>query len=543
MDKAISLKSPPFSNGSSAVNGRPTVSIIVVTLNTPPLTQDCLQSVTKNTAVSYELIVVNNSRARAISDCLKGFGSKIKIIQNPKNLGYTKAANQGALISQGEFLCFLNTDTLVPPRWMERLLDFARKPWVGAVGPPPGHAYRWLTQRPDRKEVMTHLTDQWMQHARINPTKSVSKLCGFCWVIPRVVMSRLGFFDENFFFGEEDIDYSYRLRFEGLQLLQVNSIFVYHQRSGSIKSKAVTPKLYKRLTDNARRYLLVKWHRFLDHKSENLMAASQSISKKIGRKFLAKRRLYLKTFKTSFARNGFLKEATVSVMMPVYNAEQWIGEAIHSVLGQTFRNFELIIIDDCSTDKSVKLIQNYLLHPRIRFFQNPRPLGIATTRNRILSLSRGKYIAVCDADDAMLPTLLERFVGFLDSHSEVGWTYADRLKINPEGCPIGIDPAVLPDGKREFERNVVAHPGSLIRKKLILEVGGYDETLLSTEDYDLALKILERADIRALSGEIHYLLRRHKNSASTVNPWAKQETESLLERAGQRLQKLTEGNG
>ena len=101
---------------------RPLVSIIVATINTPRLTRACLRSVIKNTSIPYELIAVNNSRASAIRQCLQEFkGKSLRVIQNPRNLGYTKAANQGALVSRGEYLCFLNSDTLVPPRWLERL--------------------------------------------------------------------------------------------------------------------------------------------------------------------------------------------------------------------------------------------------------------------------------------------------------------------------------------------------------------------------------------------------------------------------------------
>src|SRR3989338_3199761 len=187
-----SCKSPRFSASSSVIK-RPTVSIIVVTMNTPKMTRACLESVILHTTVPYQLIVVNNSHAGAIQKCLKTFHN-IEIIQNPKNVGYTKAANQGALHSSGEFLCFLNTDTLVPPRWVERLLEAARLPRVGAVTP----LVDWKqsgskgpfkeTKDPEAIEASTLLIDQAFQKWYRSDVKSARWLCCFCLMIPRVVM-------------------------------------------------------------------------------------------------------------------------------------------------------------------------------------------------------------------------------------------------------------------------------------------------------------------------------------------------------------------
>ncbi len=110
-------------------------------------------------------------------------------------------------------------------------------------------------------------------------------------------------------------------------------------------------------------------------------------------------------------------EALVTVFVPVYNAEKYIESCMDSVLAQTYKNWELLLIDDGSTDGSAEKIRAYS-DRRIRFYQNDGNRGIPYTRNRGLELARGKYIAFLDADDVSHPRRLERSVRFLQRHLE-----------------------------------------------------------------------------------------------------------------------------
>jgi len=238
----------------------PLVSIIVVTMNTPRLTGPCLQSVIQNTSVPYELIVVSNSPAKAIQNCLADH-PKLRIIQNAKNLGYTKAANQGIKEAKGKFLCFLNSDTLVPPKWMERLLKAVQKPNVGAVGPVSNTISwtdRWLNGL-SVNETATSLIDEAFQRWYPNKVEKISWLNGFCLMIPKPVIERVGLFDERFFFGWEDLDYSFRLRLQGYRLIRLKNLFLYHQTEGSSPD---TEKM-TRLNQEARCEFFLKWRPFL----------------------------------------------------------------------------------------------------------------------------------------------------------------------------------------------------------------------------------------------------------------------------------------
>lgn len=114
-------------------------------------------------------------------------------------------------------------------------------------------------------------------------------------------------------------------------------------------------------------------------------------------------------------------ERAVSVLMPVYNRESQVGDAIRSIQNQTFRDWELIILDDGSTDRTLQVCRSYEAEDsRIRVFANETNLGVGISRNRLLGYASGKYIAIQDSDDISLPERLEREVQWLDSNPEVG---------------------------------------------------------------------------------------------------------------------------
>ena len=119
----------------------------------------------------------------------------------------------------------------------------------------------------------------------------------------------------------------------------------------------------------------------------------------------------------------------VSVIIPNYNAEQFIGETLESVLAQTYADLELLVIDDCSTDNSVSVIRSYMQKDsRIRLFQNEENRGAAYTRNVGLFEAKGKWVAFLDSDDLWLPTKLETQIAFMESnHYAFSYTKYGRI--------------------------------------------------------------------------------------------------------------------
>lgn len=134
----------------------------------------------------------------------------------------------------------------------------------------------------------------------------------------------------------------------------------------------------------------------------------------------------------------------VSVIMPAYNVGAYIEESIKSVQAQTYTNWELIIVDDCSTDNTVEEINNFLEDKRIRFLRNERNSGAAVSRNYALREATGKWIAFLDADDVWLPEKLEKQLDFMIQNN-YRFTYTDyRIRLNGEWKPyINTGPNVV----------------------------------------------------------------------------------------------------
>lgn len=121
----------------------------------------------------------------------------------------------------------------------------------------------------------------------------------------------------------------------------------------------------------------------------------------------------------------------VSVIMPCYNCESYIRETIDSVLAQTYTNWELIIVDDCSTDNTAKIIASYQ-DERIHYKRNTQNLRAALTRNEALKVAKGKYIAFLDSDDLWLPEKLEKQIAFMQKHN-YAMTYSPYYVISSDG--------------------------------------------------------------------------------------------------------------
>lgn len=127
----------------------------------------------------------------------------------------------------------------------------------------------------------------------------------------------------------------------------------------------------------------------------------------------------------------------VSIIMPVFNGEKYLREAIESVLRQTYRNFEFIIINDCSTDRTEEIILSYS-DPRIRYYKNEKNLHVAETLNRCISLAKGDFIARMDADDICMPKRIECQVRYLQKHSDLDGCGTWAIKIDSGGRKTGF---------------------------------------------------------------------------------------------------------
>lgn len=129
-------------------------------------------------------------------------------------------------------------------------------------------------------------------------------------------------------------------------------------------------------------------------------------------------------------------EDLVSIIMPSYNTAKFISETIESVLAQTYTNWELIIVDDCSTDDTDAVIRPYLADDRIRYIKNEKNSGAAVSRNRALREAKGKWIAFLDSDDLWLPEKLEKQIAFMEQNN-CRFSYTNYIEIDENSVPNG----------------------------------------------------------------------------------------------------------
>ena len=180
----------------------------------------------------------------------------------------------------------------------------------------------------------------------------------------------------------------------------------------------------------------------------------------------------------------------VTVLMPVYNGEKYMREAIDSILGQTYHDYEFVIINDGSTDGSVKIIQSYR-DKRIRFIDNEKNIGISSTLNKGIELATGEYIVRMDSDDISLPTRIEKQVKFMDNYPEVGvcgtWIKYIGVPWRPWRSAIYKYTAKPRDIKaRSLFNSGFAHPSVIMRRSLLEKFQlKYDPQHLDAEDYGL----------------------------------------------------------
>ena len=208
----------------------------------------------------------------------------------------------------------------------------------------------------------------------------------------------------------------------------------------------------------------------------------------------------------------------VSVIMPVYNGERYLADAIDSILAQTFTDFELLIVDDGSTDSSAKIIRAYKVQDsRIRSFQLTENSGAGAARNHAINAAEGEYVTPMDCDDISVETRLQQQVDFLDSRPEIG-------AVGGCGRAVSGDLATLffrqesPPTHALSVMNIFCGDGFvqasvMYRRKFVTAVGGYDPGLRFSEDLGLVLRLLFETRIKFANLQEDLLIfRRHAGS-------------------------------
>ena len=215
----------------------------------------------------------------------------------------------------------------------------------------------------------------------------------------------------------------------------------------------------------------------------------------------------------------------ITVLIPTYNCEQYIQEAVQSILDQTYTNFECIIIDDCSTDGTVDIIKTFN-DPRINLIIKPKNSGYTNSLNYGLTIAKGKYIARMDGDDISLPNRFEKQIEVLEQDKDIivcGSIFriidSETIITAPEKHE-DIKLALLKD-------SCIGHPTAMIRKSVLDKHQiFYDTNFEPAEDYDLWVKLSKLGKLHNLQ-EVLFLYRVHDNQVSITKKEIQRKSASL----------------
>ncbi len=194
--------------------------------------------------------------------------------------------------------------------------------------------------------------------------------------------------------------------------------------------------------------------------------------------------------------------------MSVWNSENFVQQSIESILSQTFKDFEFIIIDDCSTDNTLSAIRAFAKKDkRIKLIRNTKNIGLTKSLNKALALSKGEYIARQDADDYSHPQRLSIQNDFLDTHKNISLVGTSATIIDDKGLSLCTRQVITGSNniKQVLQKeNCLFHGSILFRKSDVQEIGNYREFLTYGQDYDLYLRLCEKKNIDNINTPLYF---------------------------------------
>lgn len=216
----------------------------------------------------------------------------------------------------------------------------------------------------------------------------------------------------------------------------------------------------------------------------------------------------------------------VSVIMPVYNAAAFLGRAIDSVVTQTFTDWELIVVDDGSTDGFTKVVERYASDPRIHSYTDPINQGVSHALNRALGHARGTFIARLDADDIALPQRLEEQVNYFIEHPDVGLLGGRAITISEKGDAIGaINNVPLDNTSIQYTllfNSAFVSSTVMFRRALLEKTNGFCEDGRVFDDFDMWSRIARNTRAANLPDHlVQYRIRKGGLTGTTPDALAK----------------------
>ena len=487
----------------------PKVSIVIPVYNGSNYLKEAIDSALAQTYKNVEIIVINdgsNDGGKTDKIC-KSYGNKIRYCKK-ENGGAASALNMGIEKMKGEYFSWLSHDDIYYPEKIEKQIRFLDK------FDDKNTVLYSNVEYIDENSKTIYKTEYEKKHSIETLSNGVFPVFygytnGCSMLIPKKCFEYVGLFNEKLKTAN-DYDMWFRL-FKKCKTAFIPEVLIkyrFHDLQGTktmaeedrvAESDRIWSKAIKQLKDREVESFGVNIFNFYLDLSKRMAEAKKLKSQEIASK----------RAKTCYKKNA----PSVSVIMPCYNSEKYLKEAIESILNQTYANFELIIVDDGSTDNTWRIIQEYKKKDfRVVTTKNLYKKGIPGGMNTGLDLSRGRYITRMDSDDISLPTRFEKQVSFLTNNEKYGFCSTNMSAFGKIDSPGLYKKQEAPLEWLFFWSNPVPSAATMYRAKIIKDNGIKFRDYKVGQDYDFLAQVQTVTKGYILYEESLYQYRIHTDS-------------------------------
>ena len=525
----------------------PKVSVIIPVYNCELYIAQAIESVLNQTYTDYEIIVINDGSTDNTHQVLQPYMKKIRYFSQ-ENKGLSATRNQGIKMAKGKLISLLDADDLfLYYKLQEQVAIFEAEPSIGLVQ----SGWRLVNEKGEKIEDVKpwHKSPEldlvtWLKWKATNPSGMMFR---------KEWLERVNGFNEDLR-RLEDFDIVIRLALAGCQATWFPKVAVcYRQHRGNMTRNLlaqieVEEKILDEFFSNPNlpgkiqylekelRYGSLIWNCWRLYKAGNFSEMATYLQKSLsytsdpptvaictwielftkldsqeGNQFNAYSFSQLPQWKKLISNIFNPVVPRVSVIIATYNNAHYILEAIASIFNQTYRSYEIIVIDDGSTDNTRQVLEPYLDKIRYLYQENK---GVSHARNLGLEMARGEFISFLDADDFFLPDKLAKQVAVFDAHPSLGIVHSGWRLVNEKGEKISDIEFWHWYGSLELDLEtwVVWKPvtiSMMFRKSWIKSVGGFDTRWHHGEDIDLVLRLSVNGCQAVWLPKITYCYRQH----------------------------------